>query len=118
MKEINVEAVVENIDKVTNFVDEHLEEYNCPMKAIMQINVAIDELFSNISYYAYNPDTGIATIRIEVLKDPLEVIITFIDNGRPYNPLEKGDPNITGTAEEREIGGLRNIYCKKIYGRY
>ena len=66
MKEMTVEATIDNIDKVTDFVNEQLEENNCSMKAQMQIDVAIDELFGNIAHYAYSPEIGNATVQIEV----------------------------------------------------
>ena len=113
MKELTVAATIENIDTVTEFVDAQLEELDCPMKAEMQINVAIDELFSNIAHYAYNPETGEATVAVEVVQDPLAVEITFIDNGKPYDPLQTADPDVTLSAEEREIGGLGIFIVKK-----
>ncbi|MBQ0071343.1 MAG: SpoIIE family protein phosphatase, partial [Spirochaetales bacterium] len=113
MVEMNIEATIENIPVVTEFVDAELEKYNCPMKAQIQIDIAIDELFSNIARYAYNPETGPATVRVEVEEDPLSVIITFIDNGVPYNPLAHEDPDTTLSAEEREIGGLGILLVKK-----
>ena len=113
MKELTIAATVKNIGTVTDFVNEHLESYDCPMKAQMQIDIAIDELFGNIAHYAYNPETGDATVRVEVVEDPLSVIITFIDNGMPYDPLAQSDPDITLSAEEREIGGLGIYMVKK-----
>ena len=79
----------------------------------MQIDIAIDELFGNIAHYAYNPDIGEATVRVEVTKEPLAVIITFIDNGVPYDPLAKADPDTTLSADERAIGGLGIFMVKK-----
>lgn len=113
MKELTIEATIENIATVTDFVDEQLEQLDCPQKAQMQVNIAIDELFGNIAHYAYNPETGRVTVRVEVAEDPLSVIITFIDNGVPYDPLAKEDPDITRTCEEREIGGLGIYMVKK-----
>ena len=113
MKELTIAAKVENLEVVTDFVNEQLEALDCPMKAQMQIDIAIDELFSNIAHYAYNPDVGEATVRVEVSEDPLSVIITFIDNGVAYNPLEKADPDITLSLEERQIGGLGIFMVKK-----
>ena len=113
MKELTVAATVENIETVTNFVNEQLEALDCPMKAQMQIDIAIDELFGNIAYYAYNPDVGEATVRVEVTEDPLAVVITFIDNGMPYDPLAKEDPDISLSAEDRQIGGLGIYMVKK-----
>ena len=113
MKELTVAATVENIETVTDFVNEQLEALDCPMKAQMQIDIAIDELFGNIAHYAYNPEIGKATVRVEVTQDPLAVVITFIDNGVPYDPLAKADPDTTLSAEEREIGGLGIYMVKK-----
>ncbi len=113
MKELTVDATIENIGCVTDFINENLEEYNCPIKALTQIDIAIDELFGNIANYAYHPNIGTATVRIEVIENPLAVIITFMDNGTPFDPLNKEDPDITQSAEERAIGGLGIYLVKK-----
>lgn len=113
MKEITIAATVENIEAVTDFVNEQLEALDCPMKAQMQIDIAIDELFGNIAHYAYNPQVGQATVRVEVIEEPLGVTVTFIDNGTPYDPLKNDDPDTTLSAEEREIGGLGIYMVKK-----
>lgn len=113
MKELTIDATLENIQTVTEFVDGQLEELGCPMKAQMQIDIAIDELFGNIVHYAYNPEVGPVTVRVEVTEEPLAVSITFIDNGVPYDPLAKTDPDVTLSAEEREIGGLGIFMVKK-----
>lgn len=113
MKELTIDATVENIEVVTDFVNEQLEALSCPMKAQMQIDIAIDELFGNIANYAYDPEVGPATVRVEVVDTPLSVVITFIDHGVPYDPLKQEDPDTTRTAEEREIGGLGIYIVKK-----
>ena len=113
MKEMTLEATISNIPKVTDFVNVELEALECPIKAQMQIDVAIDELFGNIAQYAYDPSTGPATVRVEVEEDPMAVIITFIDNGKPYDPLSGQDPDVTLSASEREIGGLGVFLVKK-----
>ncbi len=113
MKELTIDATLDNISVVTAFVDEQLEQLDCPPKTKMQMDIAIDELFGNIANYAYNPNIGTATVRVEVTDNPLAVVITFIDNGVPYDPLAKADPDITLSAEEREIGGLGIYMVKK-----
>ena len=113
MKELTIAATVENIGAVTDFVDAQLEALDCPMKAQMQINIAIDELFGNIAHYAYNPDVGEATVRVEVEEKPLSVIITFIDGGVPYDPLQAAEPDTTLSAEERALGGLGIFMVRK-----
>jgi anti-sigma regulatory factor (Ser/Thr protein kinase) len=83
------------------------------MKAEIQIDVAVEEIFVNICKYAYHPDKGRTQVRVEVLDDPLCVKITFIDHGRPYDPLAKADPDVTLNAAERPIGGLGIFLVKK-----
>ncbi len=113
MKEMTIEATVENIAVVTDFVNEELEELDCPMKAEMQIDIAIDELFGNIARYAYSPGKGPATVRVEVEDDPMSVVITFLDHGHPYDPLSADDPDITLPAEMRPEGGLGVFLVKQ-----
>ena len=108
-----MDASLERIEKVTGVVNEQLESLDCPIKAQMQIDIAIDELFGNIAHYAYDPETGPATIRVEVQEEPLSVVITFIDNGAPYDPLAREDPDTSLSAEERQIGGLGIYMVKK-----
>ena len=113
MSELNIEAKTENLDKVLAFVDQHLEERGCTVQAQMQIDVSVEELFVNIAQYAYAPDIGVVTIRVELEEAPSVVVITFIDKGIPYNPLAKEDPDITLSAEERQIGSLGIYMVKK-----
>ena len=113
MEELTIEATISNIPVVTEFVDRKLEALDCPLKAQMQIDVAIDELFSNIAKFAYHPETGPATVRVEVENDPMAVIITFIDHGMPYDPLLNEDPDVSADIEDRVVGGLGVYLVKK-----
>lgn len=113
MKELELEALTENLPQVLAFVDEQLESADCPMKIQMQIDIAVEEIFVNIAHYAYSTEKGKATVRIEILPDPPSVDITFIDNGIPYDPLAKPDPDVSLSAEERQIGGLGIFMVKK-----
>ena len=111
MKELYIEATVDNLSEVLGFVDEQLEAADCAMKVQMQIDLAVEEIFVNIANYAYGEDTGDAEITVE--NKGGEIAISFIDSGTPYNPLEKDDPDITLSAEERQIGGLGIFLVKK-----
>ena len=113
MKDITVDATVENLEVVQNFVSQELEEQGCSMKVMMQIEIAVEEIYVNIVHYAYNPEIGKATIRCEVTEDPMQVIIQFMDSGVPFDPLAKEDADITLSAEERQIGGLGIFMVKK-----
>ena len=100
----------EYLDQVLTFVDTLLEEKNCTMRAQLELDIAVEELFVNIASYAYRPIDGPVTIRVSF--EGNMVSIMFIDSGKPYNPWEKEDPDITLSAEERQIGGL-GIYLVK-----
>ena len=113
VKELDIEALVDNLDAVLAFVDEQLEGTECPPKIQMQIDLAVEEIFVNIANYAYQPETGSAAVRVEVKPDGSAVSITFIDRGMPYDPLAKEDPDVTIPTEQREIGGLGIFLVKK-----
>ena len=113
MNEFVIEATRENLPKVISFVNEHLEAADCNMRTQAQIDVAAEELFINISSYAYNPEIGTAVVQITVIDEPLSVEITFIDNGRQFDPLAQEDPDVTLSAAERPIGGLGIYMVKK-----
>ncbi|MBR4626949.1 MAG: ATP-binding protein [Ruminococcus sp.] len=113
MKELVIEAVSNNLDTVLAFVDEQLEEMECPPKNQMQIELAVEEIFVNIANYAYLSETGDVTVRMETDTERQTVTITFIDRGVPYDPLSKEDPDVTLLSEQREIGGLGIFLVKK-----
>ena len=113
MREMTVPAKAESIPVVTDFVNAELEILGCSRRIRTSIDVAIDELLANIAHYAYHPDTGPATVRVEVEEEPLAVIITFLDKGRPFNPLEAKEPDVTLPARKRRIGGLGIFMVRK-----
>ena len=113
MKELTVEAIVEQIETVTEFVNAELEKLDCPMKARIQLDIAIDEIVSNIAYYAYGENTGTVTVRIEALQEENGVQLMFLDSGVPYDPLTRQDPDISAEIEERKEGGLGIFLVRK-----
>ncbi len=113
MDKIIVEAKVDNLNAVLDFVNKKLEENDCPMKTQIQIDVAVEEIFVNIASYAYDPGEGDAAIEAWILEDPLRIAVRFTDSGVPYDPLAKEDPDVTLSAEERQIGGLGIYMVKK-----
>lgn len=116
--EITLEAKIESIPKFTEFVDAKLEELGFPMKSAMQVDIVLDEILSNVSFYAYADKDStdgdcLVTLGFASAIDPQCILIKFIDKGVPYNPLEKDDPDITLSAEERAIGGLGIFMTKQ-----
>lgn len=113
MKELTLEATIENITPVMEFVNAQLEAAQCETKTQRLIDVAIDELFSNIARYAYAPQAGMATVRVNVQQETRTAEISFIDAGAPYNPLTHEDPVSGLTSKERKAGGFGIYIVKK-----
>ena len=111
MQELVVQAVVGSIREVTAWIDAELEKLDCALKAQMQVDVAIDEILSNIIRYAYPREQGRVTVRYDCADGIFS--ISFEDEGACYNPLKKPDPDISLPAEERKIGGLGIFLVKK-----
>ena len=112
MKQIKVKADTAELDNVLSFADTILEELGCSVKAQMQIDIAIEEIFVNIAHYAYPEAEGEAVISVDSGEGP-SVTITFEDEGIQYDPLKNEDPDITLSAEDRPIGGLGIFMVKK-----
>lgn len=113
MKELDIPAQRENLSEVLKFIDVELEQLGCSMRLQTAIDVAVEEIFVNISSYAYDPEVGQATIRVDVSEEPLTIEIGFIDSGTPYDPLAKPDPNTKIPIRERKKGGLGIYMVKK-----
>lgn len=113
-REITLPATVENIETVTDFVNEYLDEFGCSVKVQMQIAIVIDEVFSNIVHYAYAPSTGDVIVSMDINKESDSIVLSFVDRGIAYNPLRKEDPDVTLSAEERQIGGMGIFMVKKL----
>jgi len=113
MKELTVDAVLENIPSVTAFIDGQLEALDCSMKAQMQIDVAIDELFSNIARYAYPDGPGKATVGIEYDEENRMCSVVFSDEGIPFDPLAQQAPDTSLPLMDRPVGGLGIFLVKK-----
>ena len=113
MKELVIEAKTENLNDVIGFVDTCLEEAECPIKIQMQVDIAVEEIYVNIAHYAYTPNVGKAEISVDITRDPDIIKIVFADSGVPFDPLQKPDPDVTLSADERQVGGLGIFMVKK-----
>lgn len=118
MKKLEVQAKIQELDNVNDFVVNEIHNYlkeknkedgvsegdKLINKIIRQIQLAIEEVFVNIAHYAYEEGTGMAEVSVSIEEN--EVIISFEDSGRKFNPLENETPDISLGIEEKNIGGL------------
>ena len=112
MVRLTVNAVSGNVNQVLDSTASFLKNTHFDNKTVSQVLLAVEEVFVNVCSYAYSPLTGKCTIDYENL--PGRVCIKISDEGIPYNPLLKQNPDITLDAESREIGGLGILLVKKL----
>ena len=106
-------AKTEMLNDVLGYVEQTLESFDCPMKTQMAICVALEEVFVNVAHYAYPCGDGDMTLAIAFDEASRAVTFRMADQGVPFDPLQKPDPDITLSAEDRQIGGLGIFIAKK-----
>lgn len=95
--------------QVVAYVEQVLEENGIGMKLAYKINVAVDEIYSNIAQYS-----RASWSRVICKIDEESIVVRFMDNGRPYNLLEAKEPDLSLSLEERELGGLGIFLTRKL----
>lgn len=108
-KRLSVVPLQESMSEVSAFLDNCEEEFSIPLKTGYSLKVVADELFSNIVYYS-----GAQTAEILFQNEADRVTLVFEDDGKPYNPMEAEEPDITAGVEDRKIGGLGLFMVKKM----
>ena len=108
-----MEAIKENIPRITDLVNTELERLGCSVKAQMAIDIALDEILANISRYAYAPGTGMVEVCVDHDPQNQTAVIIFRDSGIPFDPLQKEEPDTSLSAKERDIGGLGIFLVRK-----
>ena len=116
--EITVEAKLEEIDTVHQFIEDFLLGAGFPEDLFMNIDVAVEELFANVANYAYGGKTGSATIRVSVEDAPPVAIVILIDRGLPFNPLAREEMKVSNKKQDIKIGGRGIFLVKKLMDNF
>ena len=113
MKERIFEADKKSLPEVLAFLESELERVNCDMKTQIALCIAMEEVFVNIADYAYPEGGGKAKIAIDIDEETLIVTFVIRDTGIAFDPLKRDEPDITLSAERREVGGLGIFIVRK-----
>ena len=109
---LELDATVDNLDILLDWMDEHLGRCLFDGSPKVQLDIAVEEIYINIASYAYEDGIGKVCVILDITDNPLRVAMTFEDYGSPYDPLEREDPDIQLSIKERKVGGL-GIYMTK-----
>lgn len=106
-------AKTEALSDVLGFVEQMLDSFECPIKIQVALCVAIEEIFVNVAHYAYGEGEGNMSLGIGFDEESRAITFRMTDKGIPFDPLKKPDPDISLSADKREIGGLGIFITKK-----
>lgn len=112
--EMTYPASIETVAVITEAIDELLDSVKCSFKARTQVDVALDEILSNVAKFAYAPGEGPVTVSASVTRNPPSITITIADEGEPFNPLMAPEPDTTLPLEKRKVGGLGIMLVRKM----
>ncbi len=113
-RSITVKSTMDQLEPVTAMVTDFLDAQDCSKRIKHQMCVVVDEIFSNIVNYAYVPEVGDVHVEISCGAQPASIDVSFADSGKPFNPLQCTDPDVSLEADEREIGGLGIMMVKRL----
>lgn len=99
--EISLTPDAESVKTVAEFLDTTLEAWEIPMKVVSKLQIVADEIYSNIVRYSQAKNA-----KVTAVQNGTVLSLRFEDDGKPYDPTTAAEPDITTSAEEREIGGL------------
>lgn len=112
-KAIELTNRLEELLRISGFIDDLADEWDLPFQLTMSLNLVLEEAFTNIVNYAYQ-DKDAHSIELSFEKNGQTLVITLTDDGIPYDPTLREDPDVTLPPEEREIGGLGIFLIKKM----
>lgn len=99
--EISLTPDAESVKTVAEFLDNTLEAWEIPMKVVSKLQIVADEIYSNIVRYSQAKNA-----KVTAVQNGTVLSLRFEDDGKPYDPTTAAEPDITASAEDREIGGL------------
>ena len=118
---INITNELSEIDRVNELFNDFAERCDIPMPVSLKVNMVFDELLANVISYAFS-DEGAHNIDISISFDKGQLAISITDDGVPFNPFTREDPDTSLSLEDRDIGGLgihlvKNAMDETLYQR-
>ncbi|MGA2821904.1 MAG: ATP-binding protein [Bacteroidales bacterium] len=106
---------IKELEKLAINVEELSVKWNIPTEIVMEINLVLEELFTNVVFYAYDDKMEHNIILDFVLIDEHHLKICLEDDGKPFNLLEKNmNSTLDKSIEDRQIGGLGIHFVREL----
>jgi serine/threonine-protein kinase RsbW len=112
-KEICIKNKISELEKIAQFIEEIGEELGLSMELQMNLNLVMEEMVTNVIFYAYPQDEE-ADIELLVKSDGKELTFVLSDQGKEYDPTAKEDSDMSVNPAERELGGMGIFIVKNI----
>jgi anti-sigma regulatory factor (Ser/Thr protein kinase) len=114
VNELSIPTTEDAVDEVMRFVEKTLKRAGCDEELIDKCCLVVDEIVSNVVYYAYDGEVGWLSLRLETEKRGSWVRLSFSDSGKAFNPLVNPEPDVSLALDARPIGGL-GIFLTKTF---
>lgn len=101
------------LEEINSSVEQFCEENGCSFKSTNQILIIIDEMYANLTSHAYSDEQN-GNIQFSIDIENEQIVLKFIDEGEHFDPTSAKTPDVTASAEERDIGGLGIFLIKKL----
>lgn len=112
MSKLSFPAIPSQIEQIIDQIMTAPEVVSVPEEMLFTLRLAVEELVANVVNYAYTNEEG--NLEVDIIVKDNQLSITFIDHGVPFNPLVQNDPDVTLSAEDRQIGGLGIFLVKQV----
>ena len=108
-----LKSSLDDLDKLCQSLETFGKKFGLSKKLIFEINLALDELFTNIISYGFKDDKE-HVIKVTLTPRNNELCLCIEDDGKPFNPIDFETPDVSCTVEECKIGGLGIHIMKKL----
>ena len=116
-----LKSTLSELDKLCEQLEKFGQSLGLSKKCIFEINLALDELFTNIISYGFGDDDE-HLIEVTITPQNETLCLCIEDDGVPFNPVDAKEPDLECTVEDCKIGGLgihliRNLMDEICYKR-
>jgi serine/threonine-protein kinase RsbW len=112
-RELTFKNEEQELTRVTEFMENICDELQLDMHVAMKLQVAMEEMVTNVIFYAY-PEGTSADITLSAESDDKELTFVLSDTGKPFDPTAKEDADIEANPMDREQGGMGILIVKNI----